>query len=94
MKSKNSFVGQEIPQYLWIPKVQNNVCKSQSVDSWANLIKSTSLSSIYFNIHLNIILTSTLGLPSWLFPSDVPQRATCPAHLTLHFMEVTIHGKE
>ena len=50
--------------------------------------------SSHFKIHLNIILPSTLGLQSGLFPSDFPtktlykpllgpKRAKCPTHLIL-----------
>jgi len=55
----------------------------------------------FLKVHLNIILPSTPGSPKWslslrfpqqkaVFASPLPIRATCPAHLILHFINRTI----
>ena len=89
-EANRSSTSQQILRILWDPKVHHRVHKRpQTINPGPNKLQSLLLLSRFFKVRFNIILPSSLGFSSDVFPSGLPTKtlyallqppihATCP----------------
>jgi hypothetical protein len=74
-KLNRSSARKDIPHILWNPKIHCRVHKCPpTVPSLSQIIPVHVFPSHFLKIHFNIILHLCLGLPSGLFPSNLPTK--------------------